>query len=85
MGSSYKRSILEDQLANVLKQWHGRVRDKKKRDQTPKPENNGDDKNNGDIDSGESSVQPEIDSEFRFSSRQTPVLQEVSIQNQTER
>lgn len=85
MGSSYKRAILEDQLANVLKQWHGRIRDKRKRDQTPKTENNGDGNKNGDTDSGESPVQPEIDSDFRFSSRQPPVLQEISIEEQTER
>ncbi|KAL1197284.1 MLO-like protein 3 [Cardamine amara subsp. amara] len=80
MGSCYKRSILEDQLANMLKQWHARVKDKRKIDQTPKPKNNGDDNINGDIDPVESPVQPEIVSDFQFP---PPVLQEISIQKQT--
>lgn len=77
MGSSYKRAILEEQLANVLRQWHGRVRDKRKTDQTPET-NNGD--NNGDIDPGESSTQSEVAYDFRFSGRQPPVLQEIPVQ-----
>lgn len=84
MGSSYKRAILEEQLANVLRHWQGMVRDKKKTIQTPDTDNNSNN-NNGDIDSGESPVQTEVASEFRFSGRQSPILQEIQIQEKTER
>lgn len=84
MGSSYKRAILEEQLANVLRQWQGIVRDRRKKEQTPETDNN-DNNNNGDIDSGESPVQSEVAYDFRFSGGQPPILQEIPIQEQTER
>ncbi|VYS59417.1 unnamed protein product [Arabidopsis thaliana] len=84
MGSSYKRAILEEQLANVLRHWQGMVKEKRKTNQTPETYNNSNN-NNGDIDSGESPVQTEVASEFRFSGRQSPILQEIQIQEKTER
>ncbi|CAE6075210.1 unnamed protein product [Arabidopsis arenosa] len=84
MGSSYKRAILEEQLANVLRQWQGIVRDRRKKEQTPETDNN-DNNNNGDIDSGESPVQSEVAYDFRFSGGQPPILQDIPIQEQTER
>ncbi|KFK33930.1 hypothetical protein AALP_AA5G079600 [Arabis alpina] len=58
MGSSYKRTILKEPIKNVLMQWHGLVRDKRKERQTLETNNNSD-IYNGDIDSGESPIQPE--------------------------
>ncbi|CAH2065363.1 unnamed protein product [Thlaspi arvense] len=78
MGSSYKRAILEEQITNVLRQWHGRVREKRKRNQTPITDENSDNSNR-DVDSGESPIQSEVISDFRFSSEQPPILQEISI------
>lgn len=80
MGSSYKRAILGEQITNAIRQWHDKVRDKRKRHQTPEMNDNGDN-NNRDIDSGESPIQSEVVSDFRFSDRQPPILQEISIQS----
>ncbi|ESQ37487.1 hypothetical protein EUTSA_v10002531mg [Eutrema salsugineum] len=81
MGSTYKSAILEEQIGNVLRQCHGRVRDKRKRNQTLETDNNSDN-NNRDVDTSESPpVQPEMISDFRFSSRLPPILQEISIQS----
>lgn len=85
MGSSYKRVILEEQIRNVLRQCHGRVTDRRKRDQTSVTENIGDNNIGDDINSGESPILSEIAvSDFSFSSRQPPTLQEIPIQKQTE-
>ncbi|CAH8387085.1 unnamed protein product [Eruca vesicaria subsp. sativa] len=79
MGSSYKRAILEEDTANVLRRWHGRVRNERKGNQMSVTGNNGD-KNVVDIDSPENQNQPEVVYDFRFSGRQPPILQEIPRQ-----
>ncbi|XP_010425959.1 PREDICTED: MLO-like protein 3 isoform X1 [Camelina sativa] len=83
MGSSYKRVILEEQIANVFRQWHGRVRVKRKIEKTP--ETNNDNDNNGDIDLGESPTQSEVANDFGSLGKQPHILQEIPVHNQTER
>ncbi|EOA23810.1 hypothetical protein CARUB_v10017025mg [Capsella rubella] len=90
MGSSYKKVILEEQLANVFKQWHGRVRDKRKTGQTTETNNGNDnegDSNGDDIGLAASPTQSEVAYDFRSMGRQPQVLQEipVGIHKQAER
>ncbi|CAA7030957.1 unnamed protein product [Microthlaspi erraticum] len=75
MGSSYKRAIFEEHIANVLRQWHRKVKDKRKINQKPETANNSNN-NTGVVDSGESPNQSEV-----VSGRQPPILQEILIQS----
>ncbi|CAN8268300.1 unnamed protein product [Cochlearia groenlandica] len=81
MGSSYKRAILEEQVTNALVQWHARVKDKRKRDKTQRTGTNGNDIS-GSIDPNERPNDLEVVSDFRFSNRQSPILQEISLESQ---
>ncbi|XP_030447750.1 MLO-like protein 3 [Syzygium oleosum] len=72
MGSQFKSAVLEEQTANVIKQWHAGVREKRKKQK-------GDASNHGQEDSSSTKYSKRTNSDTSSSHHRTPTFAEISV------
>ncbi|KAI6685767.1 hypothetical protein NL676_031680 [Syzygium grande] len=72
MGSQFKSAVLEEQTANVIKQWHAGVREKRKKQK-------GDASNHGQEDSSSTKYSTRTNSDTSSSHHRTPTFAEISV------
>lgn len=76
MGSQFKSAVLEEQTANVIKQWHAGVREKRKKQK-------GDASNHGQEDSSSTKYSKSTNSDTSSSHHRTPTFAEISVAAET--